>query len=72
MQYRVSQPIYAELAIFIPNAIGMILYAAALCCSQRARNLISPLSPLGRIARIADQQLPEPATRATQNPSVAR
>jgi len=32
--------------------------AAALCCSQRARNVISPLSPLGRIARIADSNCP--------------
>src|SRR5215471_11384786 len=31
---------------------------AALCCSQRARNAISPLSPLGRIARIADSNCP--------------
>src|SRR6202030_1535243 len=31
---------------------------AALCCSQRARNVISPLSPLGRIARIADSNCP--------------
>src|SRR5260370_32515866 len=28
--------------------------AAALCCNLRARNVISPLSPLGQIARIAD------------------
>ena len=73
------------LAIFIPNAIGMILYfilrdplpkpcpgcghiekakilhsvrTAALCCSHRARNVISPLSRLGRIARIADSNCP--------------
>src|SRR6202140_4847127 len=32
--------------------------AAALCCSQLARNVISPLSPLGRIARIADSNCP--------------
>src|SRR5580700_8802820 len=32
--------------------------AAALCCSQRARNVIRPLSPLGRIARIADTNCP--------------
>src|SRR6202011_2187704 len=32
--------------------------AAALCCSKRARNVISPLSPLGRIARIADSNCP--------------
>ena len=72
------------LAIFVPYAIGMILYflyaslcrsrapaagmskrqsshfvrTAARCCSQRARNVTSPLSPLGRIARIAGSNCP--------------
>jgi hypothetical protein len=32
--------------------------AAALCCSHRARNVITPLNPLGRIARIADSNCP--------------
>src|SRR3954454_7995674 len=32
--------------------------AAAHCCSQRVRNVTSPLSPLGRIARIVDSNCP--------------
>ena len=33
---------------------------AVLCCSQPARNAVSPLTRLGRIARIADSDCPSP------------
>ena len=85
------------LAIFIPNAIGMILYfilrdplpKPCLNCGHiekakfpfcpRCGTLLQPtcpkcdkpVEPTWANCAYCGQQLPEPATRATQNPSVA-